>query len=553
MPTLPIVERELRVASRHPRIYRARLVASIIALCLFGYVSFVSTRVRTAFGTGQQVFLILTQFAFFYCLFSGLGQTSDCLSREKREGTLGLLFLTDLKGYDVVFGKLFAASLTSVYGLMATFPVLAIPLLMGGVQAGQFWRMVLSLANALFFSLSAGLLVSAISRNAVRAGNAASILVLFFGLGIPVLGEWMRVNGYPSLGFGLSLFSPAYSQGMGVSQTGSPSIFWWSLLAVNGLSWVFLGLTCWIVPHVWQDRVSRAKTGDGKTSRMTVSSAKFDSGKEFRTRLLNLNPFYWLAARKRFKPIGTWMLLAGIVLLIAGVWLAFPTVVDPTVMLVITAVLFHLVIKVEVASAACRRFAEERENGTFEFLLATPIRVSEILKGQWMALRRHFLWPVVTVLTGCFLMFLYIREFDPSVNLSSTEIVETWLPLVLGTSVMLVADVIGLGWAGMWAGISVKQMRQASGSAGFRILLLPWFVVVMIVTPYGIMGAPGAFRPAFWHFVSLWFVIGIVNNLIFVHLSRSKLKREFRVRAVERFKEEPEPWFYRLKSLVKRN
>ena len=28
--------------------------------------------------------------------------TADCLSEEKREGTLGLLFLTDLRGYDIV-------------------------------------------------------------------------------------------------------------------------------------------------------------------------------------------------------------------------------------------------------------------------------------------------------------------------------------------------------------------------------------------------------------------------------------------------------------------
>ena len=28
--------------------------------------------------------------------------TADSLSAEKREGTLGLLFLTDLRGYDVV-------------------------------------------------------------------------------------------------------------------------------------------------------------------------------------------------------------------------------------------------------------------------------------------------------------------------------------------------------------------------------------------------------------------------------------------------------------------
>ena len=55
------------------------------------------------------LFGVLTGTAVLYCLLSGVRSTADCLSVEKREGTLGLLFLTDLKGYDVVLGKLATA------------------------------------------------------------------------------------------------------------------------------------------------------------------------------------------------------------------------------------------------------------------------------------------------------------------------------------------------------------------------------------------------------------------------------------------------------------
>src|SRR5256885_5281345 len=64
------------------------------------------------------LFRALFGFAFVYCLFIGARLTADCLSEEKREGTLGLLFLTDLKGYDVVFGKLAATSVNSIYALV---------------------------------------------------------------------------------------------------------------------------------------------------------------------------------------------------------------------------------------------------------------------------------------------------------------------------------------------------------------------------------------------------------------------------------------------------
>src|SRR5947209_10079973 len=98
------------------------------------------------------LFRILTGASVLYCLLSGVRSTADCLSEEKREGTLGLLFLTDLKGYDIVLGKLMATSLSGIYGVLAIVPVLAVPLLMGGITLGEFERMALVAFDALFFS-----------------------------------------------------------------------------------------------------------------------------------------------------------------------------------------------------------------------------------------------------------------------------------------------------------------------------------------------------------------------------------------------------------------
>ena len=134
---------------------------------------------------------------FLFCLWEGARGTADCLSREKREGTLGLLFLTDLRGYDVVIGKLVASSINSVYGLLAVFPAMAIPLVLGGVTMGEFWRQMLALLNALFFSLTVGLLVSTLSRDERQTWARTVLLVLvctaappFFGLvpGSPIAG-----------------------------------------------------------------------------------------------------------------------------------------------------------------------------------------------------------------------------------------------------------------------------------------------------------------------------------------------------------------------------
>src|SRR5881296_3794893 len=176
MTFLPIVDRELRVTARRRSIYRLRFAVALTAMFLAGTILLVNLG-APQHQLGRHVFEGLSLLSFIYCLFSGRISTADCLSEEKREGTLGLLFLTDLKGYDVVLGKLAATSVNCFYGLLAIFPVLAIPLLLGGVSLGEFWRMSLVLANALFFSLAAGIIVSAMSRSARKAMAATFILI----------------------------------------------------------------------------------------------------------------------------------------------------------------------------------------------------------------------------------------------------------------------------------------------------------------------------------------------------------------------------------------
>src|SRR5215207_11578411 len=105
MTFLPIVSRELRVASRRRSTYWSRSAAAATLVAL-GTWFFLMMRHEPAKETAYVLFGILTGSAVFYCLFCGIRATADCLSMEKREGTLGLLFLTDLKGYYVVFRKL---------------------------------------------------------------------------------------------------------------------------------------------------------------------------------------------------------------------------------------------------------------------------------------------------------------------------------------------------------------------------------------------------------------------------------------------------------------
>src|SRR3974390_3073482 len=116
MTFLPIVERELRVAARRPGTYWSRFGAGLGMMAIGEVLVLVCGRKAPA-ELSQNLFIAFGVLALGFSLVAGIFLTADCVSEEKREGTLGLLFLADLRGYDVVLGKLIATSIHAVYGL----------------------------------------------------------------------------------------------------------------------------------------------------------------------------------------------------------------------------------------------------------------------------------------------------------------------------------------------------------------------------------------------------------------------------------------------------
>src|SRR6185436_11919956 len=102
MMLLPIVARELRVTARRRRTYWIRFGIAAIALAFTGWSFLFLFSMGAATFAGKMLFGTLTGLAWVYAVIAGVFKTADTLSEEKRDGTLGLLFLTDLKGYDIV-------------------------------------------------------------------------------------------------------------------------------------------------------------------------------------------------------------------------------------------------------------------------------------------------------------------------------------------------------------------------------------------------------------------------------------------------------------------
>src|ERR1043166_5915510 len=302
MTFLPIVERELRAAARRKSTYRLRswtaLVAMAVGLCCLLWIWLVSGRGNL----GNPLFRILTGYTFGLCVRAGVFLTADCLSEEKREGTLGLLFLTELKGYDVVFGKLFATSLRTFYGLLAILPLLSLSLLMGGVTAGEFWRGAPGVVVTLLFLPFIGMVVSGFSRD-TRQAMALTLLIMIVLAGIlPVL-FWFKAWALRGPAWEwLSWFSPPYLYSHAFDayfswRTGNAQ-FWHSFQTICLLSGAALIVASFALPRFWQEKGATAgRDGEsGWWGRLRFGNTEARRGRRAE---LNENPYYWLAARDR--------------------------------------------------------------------------------------------------------------------------------------------------------------------------------------------------------------------------------------------------------------
>src|SRR5438046_5367306 len=310
MNVFPLLEYELRSAVRRSRACRIRLVAGVVAIgvCCWGLLIWSDS--MSAAALGHSLLQIFGWTGFIGGALAGLLLTSDCISQERREGTLGLLFLTDLRGRDVAFGKLAAKGIAPFYCLLAMFPCLTLCVIVGGVTSGEVWRLALVLVNSLFFSLSVTILTSTFCRQQRAAQTAALLAILLSVAALPLLGLGLTSNRSlwrpwwfifrPAINC-LLAFDPLYRR--------ESSWFWSSLLITHLLAWVCLALAGRLLPRIsLEESFVFASNAGGRWARWQSRGAA--RRREVRRELLSRNPIAWVASRDGLKRRLMWWLPA---------------------------------------------------------------------------------------------------------------------------------------------------------------------------------------------------------------------------------------------------
>jgi ABC-type transport system involved in cytochrome c biogenesis permease component len=514
---LPIVERELRVTARRAGTYWTRFFLALLVLMIWFFLLVMGS--GPVVQRGVMLFVAIGILAFGFCLLAGIFLTADCLSEEQREGTLGLLFLTELKGYDVVLGKLMATSLHAFYGLLAVLPVMALSLLMGGVTVGEFWRVTLVLIATLIFSLSTGMLVSAFNRDTRQAMTSTLLVILVLTGILPVI--WWGQRGYgsgpkwdfllwPGPGYLYTrAFDAYFVWGSGAKE------FWRSLAVICSWSGVALIVASFHLAGAWREKGDAAAPAgkSGWRQRWRFGDTAFRLGRRQR---LEDNPYCWLASRDRLTQRMAWGVLGPLLAIwccFLAAWFSSNTNTKRMGFGVSMLMAFglHQIFKCLVAIEASRRFSDDRRSGALELLLVTPLTHKQIISGQRRALKECFRGPMTLMLLINVLMLvaLVINPLDMTGREQAL-----FLSMYLGGAVALVLDVRALSQVGMWMALRRRRHHRAIFETLVRIMAPPW--IAMLLGFFMAVGSrsmnTGELEVA-WLF---WFCFGFILDLVYI-------------------------------------
>jgi ABC-type transport system involved in multi-copper enzyme maturation permease subunit len=581
MTLFPVIDRELRLASRERNTYRIRFLSAFLTILFCAFSLWFVTLWNEQPIPPRGLFIALAVIEFLFVLVIGFSLTADSVSEEKRESTLGLLFLTDLRGHDIIFGKFVGALTRGLYALIATIPVLALPLMLGGTDVFELGRTALTLMVTLLFSACIGMLFStALTKGWTAYGLSAFAIVLFAAI-LPIYGDFARRFGNQTvLAQALEVLSPSYALAMCFKGSIGLSTNWWgwSVGTLAGLALGMLAASSLLLPHVWKDRPPKARRIDPRAIYRRFKFGGAIRRRELRGRFLAINPVLWLARRERICNMGFLLFFAAvgvaaeyILRQIASSRLPWEAVlVFGMLCWMGVAALLHAAILLRLPIVAAERFAEDRKTGALELLVSTPLTIREILRGHWKALRRYFAGPAAIALLMHIVPILHLIELLPIISnrgKSLSELLRELRDHFLGSPIsdgwenhmaflvmVALAPILALNWVSLacfstYLSLKVKKVLTIPPLA-LAVLHVPPALALFSV--FAFMGLnrwriDNSFDESLFCF-GLAVIFECISQIFWIVWSRKRLLRDFRVAATDRYQPPKPPrwWQWRI-------
>jgi hypothetical protein len=419
MNPLPLLCREFQVALRRPLTFYLRLVFGGGSMLLAIWSILVS-----ATNSGAQIFAVLIAIGAVLSMAVAVFGASDSISRERREGTLGFLFLTDLQASDVVLGKISAAGLVPFYTLLSMFPAFAVCVLVGGVPIWTFWKGMAALMVTLLFSLSATLCISSFCEDHRKAFGGAALLLL--------------------------VVNPLFI--CRTALRSDTATFLLVIFSFCALTILFFYTTAGHLQRHWRDPERSPFEKPPPALHRRKASA-----------LIEKFPVAWMMLRRRARSNWAAWLLASC----GGILVAALAFNPPTLPQLISClwVLFaaHLAYEIILLMRTAYAFYSDRRTGALELMVGSRLSNEEIFSGFNSYLLRKSA-PVLLLIIAVDVIYGAVLWFSGSGPVAT-------LPLAMGVAQGI--TLAGIGWLGVYRSLMMNHPSLAMLATFARLSLLP--------------------------------------------------------------------------------
>ena len=460
MKLLTIFVRELRVLCRKRGTYGMRIALAIPVLMtgmLFSAVP--GNFILTAQATVCQILFA----------FGAAFATSDAINSERKEGTLGLLLLTPLRSYQVLLGKLLTRISQFLLCLWAVVPILALPLLAGGVDPDDVAKLIVGILADCLLGMTIGLCASVISKSFVASAclSFASLLGLYivppvvagivYGLGYNMNFYWWG-----------PIVATFFAWGIPIG-FGSLSF---NLAIIVGLSLCFVLISNLLFSLAW----NLEKNGGRSIAYKKDSSRKAAA---VRSTIGDMeNPPQILHSRYHrggiFYRIGTGMLLLLCLLLFISVFHELLSGKRSDIHVGGLLMFFYLAGLLLVSIAYLRAsldapalIYEDRKTGMLELLLIAPLSRMATLRGLGHPAGTQLVWNRSLILAWhLFAILMWGLATLKLEGVSEESFLWALVPVLahMGCVLTLPIELLSISKLGLWLGLKTERPLKASHS-----------------------------------------------------------------------------------------
>ena len=142
-----------------------------------------------------------------------------------------------------------------------------------------------------------------------------------------------------------------------------------------------------------------------------------------------------------------------------------------------TVIFLHLLLKFLIAFDTSARMVESKRDNALTAVLATRMSVEDVLRGEFLAARRRFGWPLLMVIAFDLSWLIGALRYG-----RGEHHIETAVFLALCLITVLIANSYALVWAGLHNSMRAKRPYRGALRAFAEIVLAPllWFGFILL-------------------------------------------------------------------------